>query len=162
MKRLPHSILSLLWLLLSSESLMTIYCFWPLKSNEIVDANLLALDVTQVGAQGKFSSLYVSSSRILCIAHSASKEAAAVNLLTEKRSFVLFDIPANKLFQNSSQLRALFAEEGKPWPLTSLRGRVAWGCMSAKTSIALFSSPGNPGGCSLPGFFSEWWQLLPA
>lgn len=63
---------------------MTIYSFWPLKSNEIVDANLLALDVTQVGAQGEFSSLYVSSSRILCIAHSASKEAAAgLNLLTE-------------------------------------------------------------------------------
>ena len=59
---------------------MAIYSFWPLKSNEIVDANLLALDLTQVGALLPG----VSSSRILCIAHSASKEAdAGFNLLTE-------------------------------------------------------------------------------
>ena len=49
-----------------------------------MDADFLALDLTQVGAQGKFSSLYVSSFRLLCITHSALKEAdAAFNLLTE-------------------------------------------------------------------------------
>ena len=59
-------------------------CFLPLCNGERMDANFLALDLTRVGAQGKFSSLYVSSFRILCITQSALKEADAVfNLLTE-------------------------------------------------------------------------------
>lgn len=61
-----------------------VICFWPLCNGETVDADFLALDLTQVGAQGKFSSLCVSSFRLLCITHSALKEAdAAFNLLTE-------------------------------------------------------------------------------
>ena len=59
-------------------------CFLPLCNGERMDANFLALGLTQVGAQGEFSSLFMSSFRLLCITHSALKEAdAAFNLLTE-------------------------------------------------------------------------------
>lgn len=59
-------------------------CFLPLCNGERMDANFLALGLTQVGAQGEFSSLCMSSFRLLCITHSALKEAdAAFNLLTE-------------------------------------------------------------------------------
>lgn len=60
-----------------------VICFLPFCNGETMDADFLTLDLTQVGAQGKFS-LYVSSFRLLCITHSALKEAdAAFNLLTE-------------------------------------------------------------------------------